>query len=545
MMGKKPFMLYLSVLMLGMGLAPVAQANLFDDVSDGSIFQNPNDVSLHIYTPPSGYDYDPNKFMVDNPHWTPAPLYCEPAGSQIGAAYGRLRLSGIEFSFPDLDVVYMGAAPVDDDTDPNTSPRIFDNSGSSYFLVNVRSHDDNWDPGNGMIAAWTLGDMLGNQTAYDFEMQLNEGWSAIRSYYGPKWIDLDQAQPYHDGYPQYLWDPNSPFDPDVDPNWWGNPSHPTYDANYADPNYGGWENHYEYRKDTVLPMDPMVIRWMLVQLDVNGENHDPNHPDDPNDPNCHWIRGTAWIGGKYDWDGQWVCQSNVIGGMLGNEIWDDVNGNEDPFDPNDPNHWIYHQTDGYVSVAAYSGGNAIQPNEPDYVVDTSYDEMEGRWGEFTGDSQTLTLEVSHPENGMVELHPDNYDDPNNQPYFLHWAKYGTSSDPNFDWKDASTWSDANDPNSWVGTWPPDPNELRRYTPGTEVMLVATPDPNGKGFNKWEVTDPADSNNNYSDTNLVLYLTMDRDWEVKAKFACGSAALMPILGLTLVALFVGVIVRRFS
>ncbi len=67
--------------------------------------------------------------------------------------------------------------------------------------------------------------------------------------------------------------------------------------------------------------------------------------------------------------------------------------------------------------------------------------------------------------------------------------------------------------------------------------------NGKGFNKWEVTDPIDANNNFTDTNLVLYLTMDRDWEVAAKFKCGSAALMPIIGLTFLILGVGVLARR--
>lgn len=544
-MAKKSLMLCLSVLVVG-GLVPIAQAQVYDTISDGAIFQDPNDVDIPVFPPnPSAYSYDPNKFQIDNPHWQPAPLYVEPASARIAAAYGRLRCSGEEFIFPDLDVVYMGAVVMDDDTDPNTSPRVFDNSGSCYFVVNVRSHDDNWDPGNGMIGAWILGDMLGNQTSYDFEMQLNEGWSAIRTYWGPQWIDLDDAQPYDEGYPEYLWHPDSTFDPNVDPNWWGNPGHPTYDPNFVDPNYGGYTSYKNYKKATIEPMDPMEIRWMLVQYDVNGANHDPNFPNDPADPNCHWVRGAAWVGGKYDWDGRYVLEVNIIGNMIGEKVNNEV-GDDYYWDPNDPNHWIFLQTEGFVSVSAYSGGNATQdPAGEYYVVDTSYDEMEARWGFFDGSSHTLELSVLNATKGIVEIHPDLFDDPNNQPYFLHWAEYGDPNDPNFDWLDASTWSDANDPNNWVGTYPPDPNELRRYTPGTEVMLVATPTEGT--FDRWKIFDPnypGDDNYATIDSNTVIYLTMDGDYVVEASFKCGSG-LPPFVAMSLLALGLGVAIRRFS
>ncbi len=141
-----------------------------------------------------------------------------------------------------------------------------------------------------------------------------------------------------------------------------------------------------------------------------------------------------------------------------------------------------------------------------------------RFGEFDNQFYTLDMTIVHPENGTVTVDPENPhpDDP---------------FDPNT--------YDPNDPNT-----NPDAR-LLRYGEGQEVMLVANPEPTGKGFNKWEVTDPGDANNNFTDTNTVLYLTMDRDWEVAAKFKCGSAALMPMIGLTLLGLGIGVLVRRFA
>ncbi len=214
--------------------------------------------------------------------------------------------------------------------------------------------------------------------------------------------------------------------------------------------------------------------WMATQIDGDG---DPNHTR---------FKMTAWNGEKFDWNGVWHRDRNILG-------W---------WDPNTCGYWAA----GGCGVAAIQMNGAL-------AVDAKFDQIECRWGTFSDAGRTLTLTVKNPENGTVTIDPDLLVDPNN-----------LSTDPNV---------------------PTDPNEPRIYTDGTEIALVANPDPNGKGFNKWEVTDPLDANNNFSDTNLVLTLTMDRDWEVTAKFKCGSAALMPMIGLTLVALGVAALVRRLS
>ncbi len=203
------------------------------------------------------------------------------------------------------------------------------------------------------------------------------------------------------------------------------------------------------------------------------------------DPNNSILRGAIWDGEKFDWDGTWGNSANIL------QEW-----NDHPYLPSG--------VCGIACLAAPENGGALQ-------TDCKFDQVEARWGIFSNVGRSLTLTVSNPENGTVMIDPDLLVDPNN-----------LTTDPNV---------------------PTDPNEPRIYTDGTEVVLVANPDPNGKGFNKWEVTDPLDANNNFTDTNLVLTLTMDRDWEVAAKFKCGSAALMPMIGLTLLALGIGAVIRR--
>ena len=140
-------------------------------------------------------------------------------------------------------------------------------------------------------------------------------------------------------------------------------------------------------------------------------------------------------------------------------------------------------------------------------------------------SHTLQLDVKNASRGTITIDPDLLDDPNDAPWFI-------SGDPN-------------DPNNWNGTYPRDPEWLRRYSDGTEVVLVAEAIP-GKSFTAWTVFDPnypGDRDHAVEDTNSVLYLTMDADWEVEAAFGCGSSELLPPLGMVLLALAAGVVVRR--
>lgn len=132
--------------------------------------------------------------------------------------------------------------------------------------------------------------------------------------------------------------------------------------------------------------------------------------------------------------------------------------------------------------------------------DVSFDEIEIRTGTFTNVSHSLSLTVKKQDRGTVTIEPDLLDDPNN-----------ASTDPNV---------------------PTDPNEPRRYTDGTEIVLLATP-VEGKSFKAWKIFDPnhpGDTNYVVQDSNTVLYLTMDTDHEVQAVFKCASGieTLLPMV-----------------
>ncbi len=200
------------------------------------------------------------------------------------------------------------------------------------------------------------------------------------------------------------------------------------------------------------------------------------------DPNHSYFRGACWNGDKYDWDGTWDIERHVV------TEWD-------------PNTDEYYQG-GDCGVAAYGAPPYTGPNPVAYAA---FDEVEARWGDFTTVSRTLSLEVVNPTKGFVTTDPDLLDD--------------AAADPN------------------------DPNELRRYTDGTEVMLAATPTEGS--FKFWKVFDPnhpGDANYVVEDTNAVLYLTMDADQQVEAVFKCGTSAL-PAPLMAIIALTVTWIVRR--
>ena len=100
-----------------------------------------------------------------------------------------------------------------------------------------------------------------------------------------------------------------------------------------------------------------------------------------------------------------------------------------------------------------------------------------------------------------------------------------------------------DPNGYSPT--ADPNYQRRYTDGTEIVMVATP-VEGKSFKQWKIYDPnhpGDSSYVNVDTNAVLYLTMDGDYEIEAIFKCGSGEMLPPVGMVLGMLTLSVVARR--
>jgi len=90
--------------------------------------------------------------------------------------------------------------------------------------------------------------------------------------------------------------------------------------------------------------------------------------------------------------------------------------------------------------------------------------------------------------------------------------------------------------------PNDPNHPPYiFVVGTVVTLTGEPNEDAS-FNKWKMHDPLDANNDYTDANNPTTLVMDRDWEVKAAFKCGSE-LGPMLPMILVGLGLFVVVRR--
>ena len=99
--------------------------------------------------------------------------------------------------------------------------------------------------------------------------------------------------------------------------------------------------------------------------------------------------------------------------------------------------------------------------------------------------------------------------------------------------------DPNDPNTY-----PSERELR-FTNGTEVVLVGYPI-SGKSFKEWKIYDPnypGDEGHTFLDTNSVLYLVMNDDYEVVVSWKCGSSKMMMPLGLALLMLGLGAAIRR--
>jgi len=96
---------------------------------------------------------------------------------------------------------------------------------------------------------------------------------------------------------------------------------------------------------------------------------------------------------------------------------------------------------------------------------------------------------------------------------------------------------------------PDGGTKRRYTSGTPVVLDAVVPCGNKVFKKWTVKGPNQSDDpNYlivTDTNEVVYLTMDGDYLVKATCKCGGGGIEPFAGMVLLALGLGVLVRRIT
>jgi hypothetical protein len=265
-----------------------------------------------------------------------------------------------------------------------------------------------------------------------------------------------------------------------------------------------WLANEKVRGANPSEYDPNDPNW----LDPNNLWQTPGYMDEHNgfwialqfisdgvagDPNGKQLKCTCWNGEKFDWDATWIVSKDL--------------GTVDP----DLDWWPeWYWTDGLTGLGAYGDSGEGIP------ADVVFDNVEARIGLFTNVSHTLSLKVKNADYGTVTIDPDLLDDPNN-----------ASGDPNV---------------------PTDPNELRRYTDGTEITMVAEAI-EGRAFKKWKIWDDPnhypDPNDVIGDTNTVLYLTMGNDYRIEAVFSCASSSVLPPVAIALLMMVLGVLIRRLT
>ncbi len=228
------------------------------------------------------------------------------------------------------------------------------------------------------------------------------------------------------------------------------------------------------------PLDEQGGFWMLFQFKSDGNSGDPNGK---------YLQATCWDGDKYDWDGTWIDNLHLA----------------------EPNGWtnpnaaeLYDLMGGRIAIASYGD---VYWHSNGYPSDVSFDNIEVRTGEFSQTSMSLDLEVVNAQYGTITIDP--------------------------------LLADPNDPNT------PE-QRLLRYTEGTEILLTAEPDET-RSWKQWTIFDPnypGDANHATIDTNAVLMLTMDQDWQIEAAFKCGSSV-SPFVMLTALAIGLTLVTRRLT
>ncbi len=315
--------------------------------------------------------------------------------------------------------------------------------------------------------------------------------------------------------------------------------------------------------------DAPLDGWISVFID------DPN--ENPADWNVKVILGRSQMEITEDllmvipiFGSALVEAGNIV--VYDMDVWySDPNDWEDPNDAPDPN--------------TIAPGD---PNDPNY--NNPDDPSLNRWANLIGgDPATgqLNSEILYYWNFVLFVNGGDPNDPNDV----------VEADSDFTWSDpfepwTVTMSDAADPNlgdvdivvEWVfwilsggdrfiqgtvhieatggigrsleiinnspdrGSVTVDPNYPRidTFPSGSTVTLTAVPEPD-RGFKEWKIFDPnfpGDSNYITRDSNAVLDLVMDGDYQVEAVFTCGSG-LPPFVAMALLALGLGVVIRRLS
>jgi len=445
---------------------------------------------------------------IDDPCWLLYPLVGADEIFEVQGPGRWLRMyiwSGLGYSF-------LATMVNDGDVDPNTSATYWDDMTSHYIMAKVAHSgmdpcDPDYDPNYGSRAILLLhGDPV-TWLTYWLLYEMSEtrpwggGWFVAESENGMdtyrfegKTIRGRDPNHYPGARVDLLYDPN-------DPNFWPDPDDPNTDPNTYDPNDPFWQ---DWRDPNWIMYDPNMLNfhnmwttpgymneaygfWMCLQFRAD----DSNYPS--GDPNGKSIWGACWNGDKFDWDGGWVVGRDMTG-------WD-PDGDPDP-----KTSWWPEQAynaSGWSGMASY--GNA----ETGITADLVFDSVEARTGVFTNTSRTLTLKMKDCCDLTVD--PDLLDD--------------LTGDPN------------------------NLNALRRYTDGTAIVLSGVVPVGNKVFKKWTIKGPNDSGDPLyqvvTDTNEIVYLTMDGDYVAKATCKCGGGGIEPFAGIVLLVLGVGVAIRRLA
>ncbi len=469
-------------------LGSPALADFYDDFEDGYYWYDTNyafDSNIAMNYLGGMYpspSYDPNDWDPNNPQWDFYTLIGNGfyAATENFGGHEWLRMVVQPTTFL-YTYGWFGAMTTDGDDDPNTSTTYFDDSDSHYILARIANSGAQTDPNDDGGYVRLL--------SHANPVLWSTLWLTYEFYDDRPWNGAWFVVEFQYGTDQAIRLPNGiivrpdEIDPyQYDPN----------DPNWADPNV--YRSYPGY-------MDEVNGFWLLLQFEV----YDANYP--PGDPNGKAVWGTCWNGDKFDWDGTY---------RIGTDF------------PNYPNHPRARSQDialwdnGAFYFSSGVNGLNIQIEESENPAgingEAAFDEVVSRWGVFGATKHTLDLTINNETKGTVEVSPDNPDP--NDPF-----------DPNA--------YDPNDPNT-----NPE-NRLFRFIEGCEVSLVAVP---GEGsFKEWRIYDPnfpGDANYRTTDTNSVLYLTMDADYEVQAQFNCGSG-LPPFVAMTLLALGLGVVIRRMA
>jgi hypothetical protein len=469
-------------------------ADYYDSFSDSDWWLDPN---YSAGNPDDLAGFDPNySWHIDDPQWWFYNLVDVTVSHDIVGDYRALRLYADAALFP--FAVYFGAAD-DGVYDPNVSTTYWDDTTNHYVLArtyyrgNVYTGDPN-DPNDdkGRASVLIHGDEL-HWTAFVIEVDFhncayvadpNDQWSYEGHEHFTQHASLQSGSGTVWKNFQRIW---------IDPN--GCRDYDSLDPNTSDPNDTTWVEPPEGRRDPNYD-DPS---WLGVDLDARERNgfwlviqfeQDPNY--ETGDPRGKFLRGAFWAGDKCDWDGKWILE-----GDLGQSEW---------ADSVDPNEWYW--AEGRTTFGAWTASPAMWG--AGFPAECAYDDIEARMGIFTNVSRILNvIKVKSEDYGEVTFDPDLLAD--------------SSDDPN------------------------DPTAMREYTDGTEVVLVAYPNPD-RGWKKWKIwEDPnqyPDPNYTISDTNTVLYLTMDKDYAVEAIFSCSaSSSVLPPLAVVMMILALGAVVRR--